>query len=58
VESMMKVPAAEFQRNAGEYRRDREVLGFEDFTDADLAALEAARAPEATKEFDGELKPE
>jgi len=86
---MMKVSAAEFQRNIGRYqdialrqpvavtrngrestvmisaeeyrrlkRRDREVLGLEDFTDKDLAALEAARAPEAAKAFDNELKPE
>jgi prevent-host-death family protein len=88
VQSMMKVSAAEFQRNIGRYqdlalrqpvavtrngrestvmisadeyrrlkRRDREVLGLEDFTDNDLAALEAARAPDAAKAFDHELKP-
>lgn len=89
MQSMMKVSAAEFQRNIGRYqdlalrqpvavtrngrestvmisadeyrrlkRRDREILGLEDFTDEDLAALEAARAPEAAKAFDHELKPE
>jgi prevent-host-death family protein len=36
-------------------RRDREVLGLEDFTDADIAALEAAHAPDFTKSFDDEL---
>lgn len=36
-------------------RRDREVLSLEDFTAADLAALEAARPPEEAKAFDHEL---
>ena len=85
---MIKVSAAEFQRNIGRYqdialtqpvavtrngrertvmisveeyrrlkRRDRRVMALEDFTDADIAALEAARAPEAAKAFDDELKP-
>ncbi len=84
---MMKVSAAEFQRNIGRYqdlalreavavtrngrestvlisadeyrrlkRRERQVLGLGDFTDADLAALEAARSPEAAKAFNSELK--
>jgi len=87
VSSMIKVSAAEFQRNIGRYqdmaltqpvavtrngrertvmisveeyhslkRRDREVLGLEDFTDADIAALEETRAPESSKAFDPELK--
>ena len=30
-------------------RRDRQVLALEDFTDADIAALEETRAPEASK---------
>jgi hypothetical protein len=85
---MIKVSAAEFQRNIGRYqdialvqpvavtrngrertvmisveeyhrlkRRDRQVLGLEDFTDADVVALEATRAPDASKAFDHELKP-
>jgi prevent-host-death family protein len=85
---MIKIPAAEFQRNIGRYqdmaltqpvavtrngrertvmisveeyhrlkRRDRRVMSLEDFTDADIAALEAARAPEAAKVFDDELNP-
>lgn len=84
---MIKVPAAEFQRNIGRYqdlalkepvsvtrngrertvmisieeyqrlkRRDRRVLSLEDFTDADIAALEATRAPESAKAFDDEMK--
>lgn len=83
---MIKVSAAEFQRNIGRYqdmaltqpvsvtrngrertvmisteeylrlkRRDREVLDLDDFTHADIAALEATRAPEASKVFDSEL---
>jgi prevent-host-death family protein len=85
---MIKVPAAEFQRNIGRYqdlaltepvavtrngrertvmisieeyqrlkRRDRHVMSLDDFTDADIAALEATRAPESAKAFDDELKP-
>jgi PHD/YefM family antitoxin component YafN of YafNO toxin-antitoxin module len=85
---MIKVSAAEFQRNIGRYqdmalvqpvavtrngrertvmisveeyhrlkRRDRQVLGLEDFTDGDVAALEQTRAPETSKAFDHELKP-
>ena len=85
---MIKVSAAEFQRNIGRYqdmalsqpvgvtrngrertvmisveeyhrlkRRDRRVMSLEDFTDADLAALEATRAPEFAKVFDDELDP-
>jgi PHD/YefM family antitoxin component YafN of YafNO toxin-antitoxin module len=84
---MIKVSAAEFQRNIGRYqdmaltqpvvvarngrertvmisveeyhrlkRRDRRVMGLEDFTDEDLAALEKTRAPQAAKAFDSELK--
>jgi prevent-host-death family protein len=82
---MVKVSAAEFQRNIGRYqdlaltqpvavtrngrertvlisideyhrlkRRDRQVLGLDDFTDEDIAALEATRAPEYSKAFDDE----
>jgi Antitoxin Phd_YefM, type II toxin-antitoxin system len=84
---MIKVSAAEFQRNIGRYqdmalvqpvavtrkgrertvmisveeyhrlkRRDRQVFGLEDFTDAHITALEAARAPDSSKAFDRELK--
>jgi hypothetical protein len=38
-------------------RRDRQLLGLEDFTDADIAALEQTCAPVAAKAFDDELKP-
>jgi len=38
-------------------RRERQVLGLEDFTEADMAALETARAPEAAEAFNHELKP-
>jgi len=38
-------------------RRDREVIELEDFTDADVAALEETRAPDSSKAFDHELKP-
>lgn len=82
---MIKVAAAEFQRNIGRYqdlalrqpvavtrngrertvlisieeyerlkRRDRRAMSLDDFTDDDVAALEAARAPEAAKAFDDE----
>jgi hypothetical protein len=37
-------------------RRRRHVLGLEDFTEADIAALEQTRAPESSKAFDDELK--
>lgn len=84
---MVKVSAAEFQRNIGRYqdlaltqpvavtrngrertvmisieeyrrlkRRDRQVLSLDDFTDEDVAAVEATRAPESSKAFDHELK--
>jgi hypothetical protein len=33
------------------------MIGLEDFTDADIAALEETRAPAAAKSFDDELKP-
>ena len=83
---MIKVAAAEFQRNIGRYpdmalrepvavtrngrertvlisveeyqrlkRRDRRVMSPADFTDDDIAALEATRAPEAARAFDDEV---
>jgi hypothetical protein len=48
----IRVPAGEFHRLK---RRDRQVLGLADFTEADIAALEATRAPESSKDFDHEL---
>jgi prevent-host-death family protein len=87
--TMLKVPAAEFQRNIGRYqdialsrpvavtrngrestvlisteeyqrlkRRDREVLGLDDFTEADIAALEAAVPPVEAAAFDHEMNGE
>ena len=47
------VSADEYQRLK---RRDRQVLTLSDFTDADIAALEATRAPESSKAFDHELQ--
>src|SRR5258707_5976245 len=86
VARMIKVSAAEFQRNIGRYqdmalvqpvavtrngrertvmisveeyrrlkRRDRQVMSLKDFTDGDIAALEAVRAPESSKGFDNEV---
>jgi len=83
---MLKVSAAEFQRNIGRYqdlaltqavavtrngrertvlisvdeyqrlkRRDRQVMGLGDFSEADIAALEAVRAPDDSRAFDDEL---
>jgi prevent-host-death family protein len=37
-------------------RRDREVLGLDDFTAEDLAALEASRPPAETAAFNHEMK--
>ena len=37
-------------------RRDRRVMGLENFTDEDVAALEEIRAPQAAKAFDSEPK--
>ena len=85
--ALLKVSAADFQRNIGRYQdialrspvavtrngrdscvlistekynrlkhRDREVLGLDDFTDADIAALEASRPPADSAAFDDELK--
>lgn len=83
---MLKVSAAEFQRNIGRYqdlaliqpiavtrngrertvmlsteeyhrlkRRDREVLGLEDFTEEDIREIDASEAPESSKQFDHEM---
>jgi prevent-host-death family protein len=46
--------------SADEYRRlksrDREVLGLEDFTQADVDAIRSAEPPAETAQFDDELK--
>jgi len=36
-------------------RRHRQVLKLEDFTEADIAALEQTHAPESSKSFDNEV---
>jgi PHD/YefM family antitoxin component YafN of YafNO toxin-antitoxin module len=84
---MIKVSAAEFQRNIGRYqdlaltqpvavtrngrertvmisteeynrlkRRDREVLGLDDFSEEDIAAIEAAEPSEEAARFDHEVE--
>jgi len=84
---MIKVSAAEFQRNIGRYqdlalgqpvavtrngrertvlistdeyqrlkRRDRQVLSLDDFTEEDIAAIEAAEPSEESKQFDHEVE--
>ncbi len=83
---LVRVPAAEFQKNVGHYgevslqrpvivtrngrdrnvyisneeylrlkRRDREVLGLDDFGEDDLAALRATKSPRAAAKFNSEL---
>jgi PHD/YefM family antitoxin component YafN of YafNO toxin-antitoxin module len=37
-------------------RRDREVLGLDDFTAEDIEMIKASKAPESAKEFDHEIK--
>ncbi len=51
-ERTVLISVEEYQRLK---RRDRQVLGLSDFTEADIAALETVRAPEASKAFDDEL---
>jgi hypothetical protein len=46
------ISADEYQRLK---RHDRQVLTLSDFTEADIAALEATRAPESSKAFNHEL---
>jgi prevent-host-death family protein len=53
-ERTVMISTDEYQRLK---RRDRQVLSLDDFTDADIAALEQARAPESSKAFDAELTP-
>jgi hypothetical protein len=51
-ERTVLISVEEYQRLK---RRDRQVLTVSDFTEADIAALEATRAPESSKAFDPEL---
>ncbi len=53
-ERTVMISAEEYRRRK---HRDRRVMSLEDFTDADIAALEATRTPESSKIFDGELDP-
>jgi PHD/YefM family antitoxin component YafN of YafNO toxin-antitoxin module len=53
-ERTVMISVDEYQRLK---RRDRQVMGLDDFTAADIAALEATRAPDSSKAFDGELTP-
>lgn len=48
----------DFVKEYAASKRDRQVLGLEDFTDTDVAALEQTRAPESSKAFDDELADE
>jgi len=51
-ETTVLISADEYHRLK---RRDREVLTLDDFTEEDIAALEATQAPESSKAFDQEL---
>lgn len=53
-ERTVMISAEEYQRLK---RRDRRVLELDDFTDADIAALEEVRAPDSSKAFDHEIEP-
>ena len=53
-ERTVMISAEEYQRLR---RRDRRVLELDDFTDADIAALEEVRAPDSSKAFDHEIEP-
>ncbi len=48
------ISAVEYQRLT---RRDRHSLTLSDFTEADIAALKATRAPLSSQTFDRELQP-
>jgi prevent-host-death family protein len=52
-ESTVLIAVEEYRRLK---RRDRQVLGLDDFTDADVAALEASRPPAEARAFDPELE--
>lgn len=51
-ERTVMISAEEYHRLK---RRDRQVMALEDFSEADIAALEATRAPETSKAFDDEV---
>lgn len=52
-DSLVVMAAEEWERLK---RRDRQVLGLDDFTNADLAALEDSRPPAEAKAFDHEIE--
>jgi prevent-host-death family protein len=52
-ERTVMISADEYRRLK---RRDREVLGLDDFTAADLDAIRGAEPPAETAQFDDELK--
>ncbi len=47
-------PDSAISADESQRHRRRQVLGLDDFTAGDIAALKAARAPEAAKTFDHE----
>ena len=54
-ESLVLLSADEYRRLK---RRDRRVMGLDDFTEADLALIAAAEAPPVATAFDHELEDE
>jgi prevent-host-death family protein len=52
-ERTVTVSIEEYQRLK---RRDREVLGLDDFTEEDIAAIAASEPPESAKAFDHEYE--
>jgi prevent-host-death family protein len=52
-ESTVLISSEEYERLK---RRDRQVLGLEDFNDADIAALEASCPPAEARGYDPEIK--
>lgn len=51
-DSLVIMAADEYQRLK---RRERRVMGLEDFTDADIAAIESSEAPPEAAAFNDEL---
>jgi prevent-host-death family protein len=51
-ERTVLISAAEYQRLK---RRDRRVMGLEDFTEEDIAAIERAEPPAESAQFDHEV---
>ena len=51
-DSLVLMAADEYKRLK---RRERRVMGLDDFSDEDLAAIEASRAPAEASAFDHEL---